>query len=132
MPDAIRARDERMTPVRVANVGVPYHPPSIVDPGSVASVSTECAEIGCFLAVKVNDKRRKPLGEGGRCEPTSIRKRSPQKPNHRIQKSSTAASRTSSAPSTPEIGESRDWGQRLSHIWIQIKVELCQYGDYIL
>jgi hypothetical protein len=72
MPIAIRTRDEGMAHARDENTGCPYHLSHVVDPIRVANVSTgECVEVGCFLAVKVNDKRRKLLRERGRCEPDS-------------------------------------------------------------
>jgi len=50
--------------------GLPYHLPGVVDPESVAIVSTKRAEIGCFLAGNVNDKTMR-LGERERCEPNT-------------------------------------------------------------
>jgi hypothetical protein len=51
-----------------SSVGAPYHLPGVVDRGSDTIVSTKRAEIGYFLAVKVNEKSVL-LGEHGRCEP---------------------------------------------------------------
>ena len=35
---------------------MPYHLPRVVDPGSVAIVSTECAEIGHAYAIRARDE----------------------------------------------------------------------------
>ena len=40
----------------LAVVGVPYHLPRVVDPVSVAIVSTECAEIGHAYAIRARDE----------------------------------------------------------------------------
>ena len=37
-------------------VGYPYHLPRVVDPGSAAIVSTECAEIGHAYAIRARDE----------------------------------------------------------------------------
>ena len=40
----------------VVSRGFPYHLPRVVDPGSVAIVSTECAEIGHAYAIRARDE----------------------------------------------------------------------------
>ena len=40
----------------VGSGGVPYHLPRVVDPGSAAIVSTECAEIGHAYAIRARDE----------------------------------------------------------------------------
>ena len=40
----------------VVSLGVPYHLPRVVDPGSAAIVSTECAEIGHAYAIRAGDE----------------------------------------------------------------------------
>ena len=40
----------------VGSRGLPYHLPRVVDPGSVAIVSTECAEIGHAYAIRARDE----------------------------------------------------------------------------
>ena len=40
----------------VASPGVPYHLPRVVDPGSGAIASTECAEIGHACAIRAGDE----------------------------------------------------------------------------
>ena len=52
---AIRAGDEGMG-LPVGSHGFPYHLPRVVDPGSVAIVSTECAEIGHAYAIRARDE----------------------------------------------------------------------------
>ena len=42
-------------PVVVVSMCAPYYLSCVVDSGGPAKDSTVCAEIGCFLAVKVNE-----------------------------------------------------------------------------
>ena len=61
---AIRARDEGMG-LPVGSLGVPYHLPRVVDPVSVAIVSTECAEIGHAYAIRARDEGVMPVVSPG-------------------------------------------------------------------
>jgi len=55
---AIRVGDEGKAPARVATgIGFTHHLPRVVDPGSVAIESTECAEISHACAIGARDER---------------------------------------------------------------------------
>jgi hypothetical protein len=52
----------------VVSIGVPCHLSFVIDPRSGGAIfPTECAKVGYFRAIKVNEQSTR-LGEGGRCE----------------------------------------------------------------